>query len=102
MRSRYCAFALKLPQYIIKTTHKENQDYTTNTQAWKEDILEFCETCSFEKLEILDFSTAELDAYVTFRATIFCDNQDSSFTEKSKFLKVDNMWLYHSGEIFST
>ncbi|MEA3498596.1 MAG: YchJ family metal-binding protein [Campylobacterota bacterium] len=98
MRSRYCAFVLKIPQYIIKTTHKENQDFTTDTKQWKQDILNFSTTCSFEKLEILDFIDGEIEAYVTFKATIVCDKQDSSFTEKSKFFKVDNMWLYHSGE----
>ena len=98
MRSRYCAFALKIPQYIIKTTHKENQDYKTDTEQWKNEILEFCETCIFEKLEILDFIDGKLESFVTFKATIKCDNNDNSFIEKSKFLKVENMWLYHSGE----
>ena len=98
MRSRYCAFALKIPQYIIKTTHKENQDYKLDTLQWKNEIINFCETCRFEKLEILEFINGDIESYVTFKVTITCDNNDASFMEKSKFLKVDNMWLYHSGK----
>ena len=41
MRSRYCAFALNLSEYIIKTTHKENQDYTNDILNWKQDIENF-------------------------------------------------------------
>ena len=106
MRSRYCAFSLKIPQYIIKTTHKENQDYKIDTKQWENDILEFCNSCIFEKLELLEFSTENisdttLESFVTFKATLSCDNTDSSFIEKSKFLKVENMWLYHSGKFLN-
>ena len=98
MRSRYCAFALKIPQYIIKTTHKENQDFSLDITNWKDDISDFCTTCDFQKLEILNFIDGDIESYVAFKATIICEDNDSSFTEKSKFLKVNNMWLYHSGE----
>ena len=106
MRSRYCAFALKIPQYIIKTTHKENQDYKTDTEQWKNEILEFCNSCIFEKLELLEFITekifdSKIESFVTFKAILNCDNTDSTFIEKSRFLKVDNMWLYHSGEFLN-
>ncbi|MEA3553184.1 MAG: YchJ family metal-binding protein [Campylobacterota bacterium] len=101
MRSRYCAFALKIPKYIIKTTHKENQDYKPDTKEWENEILEFCNSCVFEKLGILDFIDGEFESFVTFKATIKCDYSDNTFTEKSRFLKVNNIWLYHSGKFLN-
>ncbi len=98
MRSRYSAFALKNPQYIINTTHNENNDFKLDTKQWSNDILKFCNTCTFNKLEILESIDGDIESYVTFKATIFCDDIDSSFTERSKFLKVNNKWFYHSGE----
>ena len=102
MRSRYCAFALKIPKYIIKTTHQENQDYTMDTNQWEKDILEFTNSCIFEKLELLESTTDNLiESFITFKATINCNNEDNSFIEKSMFKKVDNRWLYHSGEFLN-
>lgn len=98
MRSRYSAFALKNSKYIIKTTHEQNSDYTKDIKSWENSILDFSSTCEFRKLEILDFIDGENESYVTFKAYIFCNGEDNSFTEKSKFLKEQNMWLYHSGE----
>jgi SEC-C motif domain protein len=98
MKSRYSAFVFKDSKYIINTTHPENQDYTEDIQSWSQSILKFCKTCHFEKLQILEFIDHESEAYVTFHATILCDDKDHSFCEKSKFYRVDNQWLYHSGE----
>jgi len=87
MKSRYSAFAVGDVKYIIKTATNQN-DY--------DDLKSFSDSCEFKKLEILEYS----DDTVTFKATIFCDKVDNSFTEKSKFIKVDGFWKYDSGEIF--
>lgn len=97
MKSRYSAYAFSNPKYIMKTTHKENQDFTSETKIWEKDILEFCKNGEFRDLEILEFIDGEEEAFVTFLATIFLNNQNASFIEKSKFYKVDGKWLYHSG-----
>jgi len=86
MKSRYSAFALGKIDYIIKTSTFQN-DY--------DDLKSFSENCEFKKLIILEHT----EDSVTFRATIFCNNIDNSFTEKSKFIMVDGMWKYESGEI---
>jgi len=99
MKSRYSAFAACDSSYIMKTTHKENLDYTTDSLSWENSIHEFSDHSDFRKLDILEFIDGENEAYVTFKATIFQGAIDSSFCEKSKFLKVDGYWLYHSGEI---
>ena len=98
MRSRYTAFKLSLSTYIIQTTHKNNTDYTNDISSWEQDILHFSNNFSFVKLTILEFINGENIAYVTFHVTLILNGKDNSFTEKSKFEKVNKRWLYLSGE----
>jgi len=97
MKSRYCAFSLNIPKYIINTTHENNQDYTKDTQTWIKDIQNFTNSCEFENLEILEFIDGETQAFVSFKAAITCNGEDCSFTEKSKFIKKNDKWFYLSG-----
>lgn len=98
MKSRYTAYVLGDSKYIIKTTHKENKDFNLDITSWSESIKDFSNNSEFNGLVILDFIDGEKEAFVTFKALITQHGQDSSFTEKSKFYKIDNQWLYHSGE----
>jgi len=98
MRSRYSAFASSNPNYIIKTTHPENPEFTEDKKEWENSILGFCKSSTFNNLEIIEFIDGNHEAYVTFQATIFCKGEDISFCEKSKFVKSNTIWLYHSGE----
>lgn len=97
MRSRFCAYSLNNAEYIIKTTHQNNQDYSLDINTWKNDISSFCENTDFVRLEILEIIQGDDESYVTFKAILKQDNLDSSFTEKSRFLKVENKWLYVDG-----
>ncbi|MGM0519763.1 MAG: YchJ family protein [Campylobacterota bacterium] len=99
MKSRYSAFATNNSKYIIKTTHKSNSDFTQDTKSWKKSIESFTLATEFRKLEIIDFIDDTNESYVTFKAVIFQNGIDSSFQEKSRFLKEDNRWLYIDGEI---
>ena len=101
MKSRYSAFAVCNADYIIATTHKKNPDYTTNIQSWSQDIINFSRNTKFGKLEILDFIDAEFESFVTFKATLFQEDRDVSFIEKSKFLKEENKWLYVNGKFIN-
>ncbi len=98
MKSRYSAFSVCNPEYIIFTTHEENPDFTSNIEQWKKSIVSFSRNTKFEKLEILDFVDTEEESFVTFKVTLFQDNEDISFTERSRFLKVNNIWQYVDGE----
>lgn len=98
MRSRYAAYALELPEYIIKTTHPQNPKYTADSAKWKKEICDFYANTSFEGLQILDAEFTEKEGYVTFKAILKQENRDASFTEKSYFEKINNAWLYHSGQ----
>jgi len=89
MKSRYSAFALGQIAYIIKTSTFQ-KDF--------DDLASFSRECEFQKLDIIEFSDGDEVAYVTFRATLFCSGVDSSFVEKSRFIKVDGKWLYEGAE----
>ena len=100
MKSRFSAYAFKQSNYIIKTTHKENQDYSENILEWEKEIEIFSSNTDFDKLEILEFIKGEIESFVTFRATLFQNKNDVSFIEKSRFKKEDNIWLYVDGQFF--
>jgi len=96
MKSRYVAYAVGDSAYIVKTTHENNADHSEDVKAWKESIDTFCKETEFLGLEILEFVDAKEEAFVTFKAKL----SSGDMTEKSRFLKVDGMWLYESGIIF--
>ncbi len=90
MRSRYSAYALNKPDYIIKTTHPSNPDLS------RKSIIEFSQSTKFEQLVIHDFQEAGNEATVTFTAYLTQDGRDATFTEKSYFKKVKGCWYYVS------
>lgn len=96
MKSRYCAYAAGDSSYIIKTTHPDNPDYTTNIKSWEESILNFSKQTKFLGLEIIDFIDGEEEAFVTFNARLSSGN----LKEKSRFLKLHGRWLYVDGEFY--
>lgn len=95
MKSRYSAYAVGESTYIIKTTHENNAQYMEDTKGWRESIDLFCKETAFQGLEILEFIDGEEEAFVTFKAKL----SSGEMVEKSRFLKVDGMWLYENGEI---
>lgn len=99
MRSRYSAYALCLPAYIISTTHPANPQFREDTPQWSQKISEFCLQTEFKKLEILDFQQEDHLATVTFTAHLAQHKKDVSFTEKSLFEKIQGKWLYLNGQI---
>ena len=96
MKSRFSAFAFCKSDYIIKTTHQKNCDFSLNTSSWIADIEQFCKNTSFENLEILDFIDSEIESFVTFKATLFQNKKDISFTEFLNFFiiesRIPNSW----------
>lgn len=94
MKSRYCAYAVGESNYIIKTTHPSNTDYSEDLKSWKASIDDFSSATEFLDLAIVEFIDGESEAFVTFRAKL----SSGDLIEKSRFLKVDGRWLYVSGE----
>ena len=99
MRSRYAAYALHLADYIIQTTHPHNPAYTADKQRWKQEILAFSNATAFIGLTIHEFIDGPKEAYVTFTAFLKQQNQSANRTEKSRFIKVNDRWLYESGQM---
>ena len=97
MKSRYSAYAVNNSAYIVKTTHPNNPDYTTDTKAWKESIEIFSSNTEFLGLEILEFIEKKETSFVTFKAKL----SSGVMIEKSRFIKINNGWLYESGEMNS-
>jgi SEC-C motif-containing protein len=94
MRSRYAAYALSLPLYIIETTHPDHPSAKRDLEEWKEEILLFYQNTKFENLEIIQFIPGTETAYVIFKASLSQNEHDCSFTEKSLFKKNKKRWLY--------
>jgi len=82
MKSRYSAYALGDCNYIIKTTHPDNPDYSTDIKSWEESILSFSRHTHFLGLEIIDFIDGEKEAFVTFNAQL----SSGILKEKSRLL----------------
>lgn len=91
MKSRYCAYALNQAKYILKTNYKNKDNI--------ESIKEFSKNTTFQKLEIIEFIDGDKEAFVTFKANLMTNGKDSSFTEKSRFIRENNIWFYVDGEI---
>lgn len=94
MRSRYSAYALNIPDYIIATTHPANPQYSQDKPSWRRNISQFSQNSSFHRLEILDFKENAISATVTFIAHLSQNGRDATFTEKSYFEKIEQHWLY--------
>lgn len=94
MRSRFSAYALQNPQYIIRTTHPDNPHYKENHDQWSKEILDFCHNTQFQKLDILEVSDDGDLSYVTFNAHLLQDHQEKQLIEKSSFAKIGKQWLY--------
>jgi len=98
MKSRYSAYAVGNSKYIMNTTHVLNSEYSQDKKTWEENIQNFMKDSTFNSLEILEFLDGLPEAYVTFKANIDINGVDSTFTEKSKFIKENEKWLYVNGD----
>ena len=98
MRSRYAAYVMNMPNYIINTTHPGSPHYFENVDNWKKNIEKFSREFTFKRLDILDFKAHQTVAVVVFTAHATQNNQDATFTEKSYFEKIYGKWLYRKGD----
>ena len=99
MRSRYSAYVLNIPDYIVATTHPASPQYLENKFSWKRNISQFSLGSTFHKLEVLDFKEQTNLATVTFTAYLSQDTHDATFTERSYFEKINHRWLYRGGQL---
>jgi len=95
MRSRYTAYALALAAYIQKTTHPKSPHFESDQKKWTDEIITFCRTTKFIKLEIYDFGSD----WVHFCAFLEHNNQIHQLIEKSHFEQINSHFRYVDGEI---
>lgn len=92
MRSRYSAYALKLPEYILHTWHQDTQPKSLT----QEDL----GGIKWLKLQVLSHEQPDADtAFVKFVATFQTGNQKKEqLTEYSRFSRESGQWLYIDGQ----
>ena len=97
MRSRYAAYSLGIVSYIIKTTDPAGPMWEEDLTRWRASIHTFSSEMHFQGLLIMEETLTGDEGYVTFSAQLSQGSHDASFSERSRFTKVDGGWCYHSG-----
>ena len=97
MRSRYCAYAIGLYDYVIQTTDPTGPHWQYDQAAWNRELESFGAATQFRGLMICDYELDEEVAWVTFDAQLEQHGRGVRMIEKSLFRRVDDRWLYHSG-----
>lgn len=77
----------------MATTDPNGPLFETDAAAWRSSIERFSKGMRFIGLKIHQFVDAE-PAYVTFTAHLMAGDEDRSFTEKSRFSKLQGRWFY--------
>ncbi len=99
MRSRYSAYALKLSDYLLETTHPEKR-----TTDLRQAISAWAAQSEFYRLEILSTRQGQATdkiGKVEFIASYRQQGQDRQLSELSRFKRYRKLWVYLDGEIDS-
>ena len=91
MRSRYSAFVLGEVEYLIYSD-------THSSEADKEELLAFSKGVEWIGLDIVNAK----DESVEFKAYYNLKGKTQLLHEKSRFVKVDGIWKYDTGELFGS
>ena len=98
MRSRYTAYSVGDLAHLIRTTHPDSPHHGANRRAWTESLRAYSEGTVFHGLDVQYVAQSGNEALVQFHASLTRDGQDVSFTERSRFRRVGDRWLYFDGE----
>lgn len=112
MRSRYCAYATRKVDHILKTTHPTNTEWRDDKVKWKKAALAFADEYRFLSLNVQEVEeVSDSLAYVKFTSRFSAFGKKSTkemgeagkdfpFTERSKFVKEeDGLWYYVEGDV---
>jgi len=99
MRSRYSAYALCLPEYIMNTTDPDSPAYSSHRKRWRKTILTFCQSYEFTELTIHSWKEKSTQASVVFTASLTKADTAVEMKEHSLFTKRNNQWFYYHGTV---
>ena len=111
LRSRYSAFAYRLPAHIIATTDRSSADYRADKVAWARQLNResMFDSYSFERLEVgkLEDGADAGEQFLSFTVELQpLDAGQASqapplrFSERSRFLRdAQGAWLYAGGDV---
>lgn len=88
MRSRYSAFVLDLPDYLLATWHPSTRPAT----------LEADPATTWKRLEVLESGEEGDRGRVHFRATFREGRRWAVLEEHSRFVREDGQWFYLDGD----
>jgi len=96
MRSRYSAYALRLIDYLVETTH-----YDKLRPSYKTKLMATIHDTNWNGLEIVRTSlgqNSDKAGKVEFIASYIEDGEQRSMREHSRFKKYKNKWYYYDGK----
>ncbi len=97
MRSRYSAYALKLIDYLVETTHPDQR-----VPDLKKTIAEWADQAEFYRLEIISTRQGQVSdkiGKVEFIAHYRQGGKERQLCELSRFKRYAKHWVYLDGEI---
>ena len=97
MRSRFCAFAMGDVPYLLRTTTPDGPAWDPDP-AWPDQLATYIARTRFRDLRVIDAPAPDGDVgFVTFAATLEQAGQQVVQRERSRFVRADGRWTYHSG-----
>ena len=113
LRSRYVAFAYRLPSYIIATTDTTNRDYRSDKIKWARfiDKEQMFDSFRFDGLEVgeTEAGSSDKEAFLELGVTLTPIDKKTKlpteaapmvFSERSKFKQAKSgAWLYAAGDV---
>lgn len=98
MKSRYVAYCVNASDYLIASTHRSQRHLYP-----KADLEAWATESTWQKLEIIRTKQGQAEdstGEVEFKAFYIDSNQEAHIHhEQSHFVKEDNSWFFHSGQI---
>lgn len=116
LKTRYTAFAWRMPQYVIETTHPVCKDFRKDKLKWARDLNRsgMFDSYDFVKLDVVGEETFNPDndgeGFIEFKVNLkanknsgeHIEGQDIVVEEKSRFLRTsDGGWKYAGGDVTS-
>jgi SEC-C motif-containing protein len=95
MRSRFSAFALRLPEYLLESWHPDTRPSS----------LELDDGTEWRRLQIVDTVAGgpeNATGVVEFRASYRSADGSGVLHERSRFSRADGRWRYIDGDVLGS